>query len=387
VAFTRRRLREQLIQRGVSQLEIEQADEVLNPDVLTIGFARRFATYKRATLIFQDIERLKKIVNDADCPVQFIFAGKAHPHDNEGKEFIRQIIKHSSQADLRNSVVFLENYDMSVAHYMVQGVDVWLNNPRRPKEASGTSGMKVIYNGGLNCSILDGWWAEAYSPEVGWAIGNGEEYMEDQWEHQDYIEGQALYNILERDIVPLFYKRTRDGLPREWLTKVKASMKALAPFFTSSRMVQQYTEEFYMPNYDRVVEMTQPNLEKGLAYAAWRSNLNRIWKQVEIVNVEVGQEAVSVGSKSEITAKIRLGELTPEDVKVQLYFGDLDTRGNIQNGSGVDMEGVESNGDNIYTFRTNHTFVTTGEQGFSVRILPTHRLMNTSFQPKLITWA
>ena len=174
VAFTRLRLRDQLVRRNASQRDVEAAEEVLNPDALTIGFARRFATYKRATLIFRDVERLKKLVNDPDRPVQFIFAGKAHPHDEEGKAFIRRIVNLARDPELRHSIVFLENYDMLVGRYLVQGVDVWLNNPRRPKEASGTSGMKVIYNGGLNFSTLDGWWAEAYSPEVGWGIGAGE---------------------------------------------------------------------------------------------------------------------------------------------------------------------------------------------------------------------
>ena len=191
VAFARERLRLQLQRRGMSQTEIESADEALNPDALTIGFARRFATYKRATLIFRDLGRLRRLVTDAERPVQFIFAGKAHPHDNEGKEFIRTIVNVARDHDFRNSVVFLENYDMNVARYMVQGVDVWLNTPRRPKEASGTSGMKVIYNGGLNCSIPDGWWAEAYAPDVGWSIGHGEEYPEEDWAHQDYVESQA----------------------------------------------------------------------------------------------------------------------------------------------------------------------------------------------------
>ena len=249
VAFARGRLRQQLINRGMSQTEIEAADEVLNPETLTIGFARRFATYKRATLFLKDIDRIKAIINNTDRPVQFIFAGKAHPHDEGGKALIREIIKIAEQDDLRRKVVFLEDYDMLIARYMVRGVDVWLNTPRRPKEASGTSGMKVIYNGGLNCSILDGWWAEGYSPELGWAIGKGEQYEQDDWEHQDFIESEALYNVLENDIVPLFYERGADGLPRDWIRKVKESMKILSPFFNTRRMVAEYTTDYYMPVY------------------------------------------------------------------------------------------------------------------------------------------
>jgi len=387
VAFARTRLREQLINRGVSQTAIEEADEVLNPDALTIGFARRFATYKRATLIFRDLERLRKMVTDEDRPVQFIFAGKAHPHDNEGKELIRQIVNASRDPDFRNSIVFLENYDMNVARYMVQGVDVWLNNPRRPKEASGTSGMKVIYNGGLNCSIPDGWWAEAYSPEVGWSIGNGEEYGQDEWEHQDYIESQALYNILEQDIIPLFYNQTRDGLPREWISRVKLSMTRLAPFFNTYRMVQQYTDEFYMPRFDVVQSMVKPNFDETNAFTAWRQNLDNVWHDVHVLEVDAEQGDVAVGSKTEISAKIKLGSLTPDDVKVQLYYGILDTMGQIMDGEAIDMELADDHGDGVYSFKTKHTYTVTGNVGFSVRVMPYHDYLHTTFLPNKIVWA
>jgi glycogen phosphorylase len=387
VAFARVRLRQQLISRGVSQTAIEEADEVLNPDALTIGFARRFATYKRSTLIFRELERLRAIVTNANRPVQFIFAGKAHPHDNEGKELIRQIVNASRDSDFRNSIVFLENYDINVARYMVQGVDVWLNNPRRPKEASGTSGMKVIFNGGLNCSIPDGWWAEAYRPEVGWSIGNGEEYTKDEWEHQDHIESQALYNILEQDIIPSFYNQTRDGLPREWISRVKASMIKLSPFFNTYRMVQQYTDEFYMPRYQVAQEMSQPNFDKANAFTSWRQNLDNAWHDVQIIDVTVNEEDVAVGSKTDIQAKVRLGSLQSADVKVQLYYGMLDTVGNITDGQAIDMELAEEDGDSIYTFKTQHTYGETGNVGFSVRIVPYHKYLHTSFLPNKIVWA
>jgi starch phosphorylase len=387
VAFARKRLRAQLIRRGVSQTAVEEADEVLNPDALTIGFARRFATYKRANLIFRDIERLRKMVTDSDRPVQFIFAGKAHPHDNEGKALIREIVNVARDPDFRDSIVFLENYDMNVARYMVQGVDVWLNNPRRPKEASGTSGMKVIYNAGLNCSIPDGWWAEAYRPEVGWSIGNGEEYDKEQWEHQDYIESQALYNILEQDIIPLFYNQTRDGLPRNWISRVKHSMTELAPFFTTYRMVQQYTDQFYMPRYQVAQEMVKPNFDQANAFTAWQQHLNNVWHQVNIVNVDVAEGDVAVGSKTEITAKVNLGSLTPDDVKVQLYYGVLDTSGAIESGESVDMELSGDNGNGEFVFTTKHTYTVTGNVGFSVRVMPYHKYLHTTFLPHKIVWA
>ncbi|NWG17085.1 MAG: alpha-glucan family phosphorylase [Chloroflexi bacterium] len=387
VAFTRRRLRQQLVHRGASQSAIEAADEVLNPDALTIGFARRFATYKRATLLFRDIERLKRILNNADHPVQIIFAGKAHPHDTGGKDLIRQIVNLARGEDFRHAIVFLENYDMNIARHLVQGVDVWLNTPQRPKEASGTSGMKVIYNGGLNCSILDGWWAEGYSPEVGWAIGSGEEYTDEEWEHQNYIESQALYNILEQDIIPMFYNRGRDGLPREWIGKVKNSMQKLAPYFNTLRMVQEYAEQMYMPNYENSLKMFQDN--NGLNYAAWRDQLRRVWSKVRVSSVEIPSKLVKVGSEIEINALVDLGELTPDDVRVQLYYGDLNTRGEIsaQNGGVVDMQpaGQESNKQHRFTARISYD--TSGERGLSVRVLPYHPYLRTMFIPGLITWA
>lgn len=386
VSFCRRRLKQQLIQRGAPQSEIEHADEILNPDALTIGFARRFATYKRATLLFDDLDRFRALVIDPERPVQFIFAGKAHPHDMGGKELIRRIVEVARMPEFRHAIVFLENYDMNVGRYMVQGVDVWLNNPRRPKEASGTSGMKVIYNGGLNLSILDGWWAEAYSPQVGWAIGNGEEYVEDEWEDQDRIESQAIYNILENDIVPKFYQRGRDALPRGWTDMMKNGIRDLGAFFSTNRMVQQYTEQFYMLNYSRVTTMLKDNMSSGLSYADWRQHIEHTWHQVKIMNVNIADKTVNVGAKAEIRATVHLGDLNPEDVKVQLYWGSLDTRGNIVEGDSQDME-VQDGGNGEYVFTTTHEYNRAGDTGLSVRVVPHHQYMHTNFQPKLITWA
>lgn len=389
VAFARARLRAQYENRGLARREIEAASQVLNPEALTIGFARRFATYKRATLIFRDIPRLKRILNNPDQPVQIIIAGKAHPHDTGGKELIRQIIHMARDPELRDKIVFLENYDMNVARYLVQGVDVWLNNPRRPKEASGTSGMKVIYNGGLNCSILDGWWAEGYDPSVGWAIGNGEEYPEHEADHQDYVESEALYNVLEQDIIPLFYQRTRDGLPREWIAKVKNSMRQLAPFFNTDRMVQQYTERYYMPAHERTLEMTSDNLKNGRAYGAWRTRLQERWGEVRVESVQISDQNVLVGKEFTVEAVVHLGQLTPDDVRVQLYSGQLNSHREIgeEGGSAVDMQPDGGGGDGRYKFTARYTYHTSGERGLSVRVLPDHQLLPNSFQLGLITWA
>ncbi|MEP7291720.1 MAG: alpha-glucan family phosphorylase [Chloroflexota bacterium] len=389
IAFTRGRLKMQLLRRGAPQHEVEAADEALDPDALTIGFARRFATYKRATLITRDLERLSAILNNADRPVQIIFAGKAHPHDTGGKELIRQIINMARTPEFRHRMVFLEDYDMQVARYLVQGVDVWMNTPRRPKEASGTSGMKAIYNGGLNFSILDGWWAEGYTPSVGWAIGNGEEYPEYEWDHQDFVESEALYNVLEHDIVPLYYDRTRDNLPREWVARVKNSMRALAPFFNTNRMVQEYTEQTYMPCNELATRLTTPTLDKGLEYAAWRGRLNDAWGKVRVDKVEASETTLKVGNDLEVTAQVQLGPLKPEDVQVQLYYGQLNPRGEIgDNATAVTMQLVRANGsEGGYTFNAQVHYMTSGERGLSVRILPNHESLPTPFQPGMIRWA
>ncbi|MFW5709285.1 MAG: alpha-glucan family phosphorylase [Chloroflexota bacterium] len=389
VAFARQRLHEQFVRRGLSQTEVETADEVLNPDALTIGFARRFATYKRATLLLKDLDRLDRILNHPDRPVQILFAGKAHPHDEGGKAFIREIVHVSRMPQFRHKIVFLENYDMLIARYLVQGVDIWLNTPRRPKEASGTSGMKVVYNGGLNCSILDGWWAEAYNPDVGWSIGNGEEYAKDEWEHQDFIEAQALYNVLEQDIIPTFYDRGRDGIPRQWIRKVKESMKQLAPYFNTRRMVQEYAEMYYMPFYQRLLDMGPSSGETALNYAHWRNNLERVWKKIQIKSVDIADRSVTIGSDVNVTAEIDLGDLKPEDVLVQLYYGQLDTRGEIRGdrAEAVDMQVVSEAKGSLYTFEARFTSTESGDRGVSVRVVPKHKLLTTPFQPHLITWA
>ena len=254
IRFTRGRVRAQLARHGCSPDELRGVDELLNPEALTIGFARRFATYKRADLLFRDFERLREILKDDDKPVQIIFAGKAHPADKPGQELIRRIFDVSRNSDLRGHIVFVENYNMRVARMLVQGVDVWLNNPRRPHEASGTSGMKSPINGGINFSIADGWWCEVQNPDAGWTIGNGQEY--DNPDMQDYEDSESLYGILEDKIVPRYYKRDADDLPREWIKMMKASLATVTPRFSTARMVRDYTTQAYMPAAKRAGAVT-----------------------------------------------------------------------------------------------------------------------------------
>ena len=386
VAFARRRLRQQLEARGAPVSEIARADEVLNPDALTIGFARRFATYKRATLLFKDPERLKRLLNNPDRPVQLIFSGKAHPQDNPGKDLIRTIVHFASQPEFRQSIVFLENYSMVVARYLVQGCDVWLNTPRRPREASGTSGMKVVYNCGLNASILDGWWAEGYDPSVGWAIGAGEEYGND--DEQDRIEAQALYNILENDIIPLFYERDRSGLPREWIARVKNALQRLAPYFNTHRMVMEYTDNFYLPARDRVLALTQPNLDQGKTLSAWLRRVRAQWPRVVVTKIEAPHDTqVKVCEEIRVRAWVELGELTPDDVAVEVYHGPMDTNGNIVSGEAVAMRYTGENQSTSYGFEAIVTYTTSGARGMAVRVLPRHIHLGNPLLTGLIHWA
>lgn len=385
VAFVRQKLHQQLEQRGASKAELLAAEEVLDPGALTIGFARRFTTYKRATLLFRDPDRLFKILNDRDRPVQIIYAGKAHPHDNPGKELIRQIIHITRRPELRSKIVFLENYNINLARYLVQGVDVWLNTPTRPHEASGTSGMKAATNGILNLSILDGWWAEAFTPEIGWAIGSGETY--DDLNYQDHVESNAMYNLLEKEVIPLFYSRGSDGLPRGWIEKMKASMKATCPIFNTHRMIQEYTEQYYLPACKRYNRLTENSMAPLHEFVDWKARIRALWSQIRIQNVE--SDIVSetkVGVPSSIWAEIQLGQLTPQDVKVELYFGAVDTNGQITGPDITEMTSKQQKAEGVYTFVGSITSHASGKHGFTIRIGPNHPEQVTPFESGLILW-
>jgi len=385
VHYARTRLAAQVRQRGGSDAEITEAHAVLSPDALTIGFARRFAAYKRATLLLRDIERLKHILTDPKRPVQILFAGKAHPHDTEGKELIRRIIHFARDPQVRHSVVFLEDYDISVARDLVQGVDVWLNTPQRPNEASGTSGMKLLANGGLNLSILDGWWDEAYDREVGWAIGNGEEYS--NADYQDQVECAALYHILENDVVPLFYDRDAGAIPRGWLAKMKASMKRLSPIYSTNRMVAEYAERFYIPAANRHLRLAG---DKGRVRSLmdWRKRLHIHGPEVRITQVDVdgGKHEFQVGSKVTVRARASLGSLSPCDVRVQAYYGVLNGDGQIGQGAPVDLALRESCGaDHLYEGEVECG--RSGSCGFSVRVVPFHEDALIPYELPWVRWA
>jgi starch phosphorylase len=391
VAFARRRLQAQLKNRGASQSAIDEAEEVLSPDALTIGFARRFATYKRATLLLRDPERLARILNDPQHPVQIIYAGKAHPRDQYGKELIKTIIDLAARPEFRRKLVFLEDYDVAIARYMVQGCDVWLNTPLRPQEASGTSGMKAQANGVLNVSTLDGWWDEAWQigldtgAEVGWAIGKGESYQDPGY--QDQVEAEALYQLLEREIVPAFYERRADGLPRKWIDRMKTSIIRLCPEFNMHRMVIQYANEYYLSVHRRHSRLQADNASRARNLAAWRARIEAAWPRLEVKNVSNDLGEVNLDNEIKICARVFLDALTPEDVSVQVLTGRVDARGEIISPEITAMESSENEGNGCYRFHASLRTAKSGFFGCAIRILPNHPDAVTPFMPLLITWA
>jgi len=387
VAFVRQRLRKRLEKLGASKREVETADEVLDPKALTVGFARRFATYKRATLLLNDRERLARILENAERPVQIIFAGKAHPKDDEGKKLIQQIVNMAGQDRFRRKIVFVQEYDMSVARYLVQGVDLWLNTPRRPMEASGTSGMKAAANGVLNLSVLDGWWDEAYSPSLGWAIGRGEDY--DDPRYQDQIEAENIYNLIEKEIIPAFYDRGVDGLPRKWIGLMKESISHLCYFFNTNRMVQEYTEAFYVPGSRQYRHFNANRFSDAKTLASWKERIYGCWHEIKVKSVTAESlTGVKVYEKIRVRAVVQLGKLRPDDVIVELYTGKASASGEILNPEITKMGFVESKGDGIYCFEgVSAPCGKSGRYGFTVRVLPDHPLLATRFLPGLITWS
>ena len=391
VALARDRVRQQRLRRNAPQAEIEAANEVLDPDALTIGFARRFATYKRATLILRDLPRLQRILADSRRPAQLIFAGKAHPRDQGGKELIQQITGLTRQPGLGRSLVFLEDYDLAVARYLVQGVDVWLNTPLRPKEASGTSGMKAAANGALNLSILDGWWDEVWhasdrSAGIGWTIGKGETY--DDPNYQDQVEAEALYDLLERDVVPTFYDRGPDRIPRKWIEHMKASISRICPFANTHRMVKDYTCQFYLKAHEQFRLLERDKAARARSLAAWVAHVREQWPQVRVREVSQGSDAtLRVGATLLVQARIQLAALSPEDLTVELYVGHLNPAGDIVNAVSVPMKARERDRQDMFLFEAVTPCTRSGRHGFTVRVRPYHPDLVVPFLPNLLRWA
>jgi starch phosphorylase len=386
VVFAREWLEKTLRERGAAQTEIEHAREALNPKVLTIGFARRFATYKRATLFLRDVDRIMRIMRDQNRPVQFVIAGKAHPMDIPGKELIRDIVHFIREHETMSSMVFLPNYDINVARMMVSGCDVWLNTPRRPREASGTSGMKASMNGLPNLSILDGWWDEADYVRTGWPIGHGEFYEDTKY--QDEVEANALYDLMEKEVVPLFYNRDADGIPRGWTAKMKDSIRLNCPLFNTARMVKDYARRAYFPVSDRYHTMTSDNCAPAKELSHWKKHVLAKWHDIKIEAVDISQDKdVKVNQSIAVKSRINLMGLTPADVQVELYQGSVDANGNIVGGVPVVMEYLGEDSHNASLYTADITYTSSGLQGLSLRVLPKHDNLSSPYEAGVILWA
>jgi starch phosphorylase len=384
VSYVRKRLQRDLVGRTLTRPEFGSANGILDPRVLTIGFARRFATYKRGTLMLSDRERLKHLLFHPETPVQIIIAGKSHPRDDAGKKLIQDLVQFIRNEGARARMVFLEDYDMRVARALVQGVDVWLNNPRRPNEASGTSGMKVVPNGGLNCSVLDGWWDEAYNPRVGWAIGDGTN-MGDEG-HQDWLDSRALYGLIEHEIAPRFYQRNEAGVPVAWLDMVRASIAELAPVYSTARMVQEYTTRFYVPAAEAHLRLAEDGLARAKDARAWRERVLREWPQLRIESVQSdAARPTRPGSLVNVRARVALGQLKPDDIKVQLMVGRIGTSRELLSPRPVEMA-VEEAGEGYAVFQGAISADEPGHWGFSVRIAPFHPDVNVPSELGLVRW-
>jgi len=387
VMNARRILKSSLIASGAGGMDVEWADKVLDPRVLTIGFARRFAEYKRATLLFQYPERLRALLMNNETPVQVVVAGKSHPKDEIGKGMIRQIVQFSHDPQVRQRVVFLPDYSMATARMLIQGSDVWLNNPRRPMEACGTSGEKAALNGVLNVSIRDGWWDEMFNGENGWAIASAENYPDQA--KRDAVEAASLFDILERLVVPRFYERRDTSVPNEWVKMLKSSLKSLAPQVSASRMLRDYLTLMYEPLAASADTLHGDDFKLAKALAEWKGRVTRVWSQVAIRSVENGDPSfANRGDIRQVTAILDLGELNPEDVAVQLIHGQVGPGDELYDTQTVTMELVGPEPQpGRYNFQGSFPCEVAGRYGFSLRVVPNHPNLGSFAELGKITWA
>ena len=387
VEFVRERVRIRRERIGDSPEAIHNVNRILDPEVLTIGFARRFATYKRGALLFSDKERLKRLLNDTTRPVQFIFAGKAHPRDEGGRALIQEVYRFSREAGFENRVVFLEDYDSYIARRLVQGVDLWLNNPLRPMEASGTSGMKCAPNGGINLSVLDGRWHEGFNGNNGWAIAA--EISDGTVEFQSAVDANSLYQLLENQIIPLYYAKPDGKLPLAWLQLMRESIRSVTPVFNTHRMVKEYTERLYIPAARSHENFAQNGCEPATQLSQWKARTRKDWPQVRIHDVQVGnkdRQNILVGESLQISAHVYLGDVDPNHVRVEAYHGEADN-GGIKNPSVSVLNASGRNGDGSYLYQGSVPASESGAYGFSVRVVPTHPHLMQSHELRLIAWS
>ena len=388
IDFVRGRERQRRERLGESPESIRRVNRILDPEILTIGFARRFASYKRGTLLFTDKERLKRLVNDPTRPVQFIFAGKAHPRDEAGKALIQEVYKFTRESGLDTRVVFLEDYDSYIARRLVQGVDLWLNHPLRPLEASGTSGMKSAPNGGINLSVLDGWWREGYNGSNGWAIGA--EINEGTTEFQNEVDASSLYHLLENQIVPLYYAKPDGKLPLAWLQLMRESIRSVTPVFNTQRMVKEYTEQLYVPAAQAYENFSRDGCGAATQLSQWKAQMRKDWPQVQVSDVQVAnkdRQSISVGESLQISARVHLGAVDPQHVRVEAYHGEVDN-GDLHNPSATVLNQTsQADGNGTYVYQGSVPATESGTYGFSVRVVPTHPCLMQAHELRLVMWS
>src|SRR5579872_941653 len=368
IAFVRERMLASAVKRKASASEVRRLQDVLDPDALTIGFARRFATYKRATLLFRDINRLKRIITNPQMPVQIVIAGKAHPKDHPGKSLIREIVQWSRDPELTKHLVFVEDYGIQVAREMVQGVDLWLNTPQRGEEACGTSGMKAGMNGVLNLSILDGWFDEGYELSGGWAIGDREPYTP---EHDD-IHASAIYSILENEIVPMYYQDRVETIPLDWMQRVRMSLRNISPQFNCQRMVGEYMTQLYEPAHRAFAEVRRDDFRSARDKVRWHEQVEKVWSNVSFVEIGPGPDhSVVSGHAVPLRAVVNLAGLRPEDVRVEAVIGRVGVNGQLEETQVMTLPAMEQHGSE-FVFGKEFVPYQTGRLGYSLRISPNH---------------
>jgi starch phosphorylase len=377
VEYTRERLSKQLTASGASPEAVERAKHLLDPNTLTLGFARRFATYKRPNLLLHDPDRLLRLLADSQRPIQLIMAGKAHPEDQPGQALIREWTRFIQRPEVRAHMIFLSDYDVLLAEQLVQGVDLWLNTPRRPWEACGTSGMKVLVNGGINLSELDGWWAEAYTSDVGWALGDGQEHGDDpDW---DAADAEALYNLLQHEVIPAFYARDEQGIPRNWVARMRESMARLTPRFSSNRAVREYTEQYYLPAASAYLERAGDKGKVGLNIVNWRRALDQKWMALRFRDVQLKVD----GEQHVFEVQLYLAGLDPTAVQVELYAGGVMDDAPVRQEMKLLRPVAGAAGSYLYTATIS---ATRPAADYTARVLPYHTGIAVPLECAQILW-
>ncbi len=384
IDYSRRRLKRHHLRLGEGSVQMNEFESMLDTNAFIIGFARRFATYKRATLIFRNAKRLQRILDNPQRPVQIVFAGKAHPADDPGKALIQQVYQLSRSDAYRGKVVFLENYDVEMARYLVSGTDLWLNNPIRPHEASGTSGQKAALNGQPNCSVLDGWWAEGYNGKNGWAIGEEREYHDP--EIQAEADSLSLYQLLEEEIIPTYYDRGPDGIPHRWIAMMKEAIRTCAPAFSTRRMIKEYTTRFYVPEIREGMQVEQDHYERARVLATWKEHIRRGWPGLEIIVEGRRDGQLSLGEGVDVHAWVRADGLKAEDLSVELVFGQADEEIVVPQHA-LPMSYTKRELDGSFRYDVHLQPSETGSMGYGVRVLPSHPALVGKHDMGLIRWA